>query len=114
MIDDDPQIEVEPDLQGRVVVIVHGSLDLPEVGPLRAALAEVCHGDYPAVVIDLSDVTFLGSSGIGALLQAKADLDSVGRSLVLRGAAPQIRRALEITHVDQVLELEDSVGESPG
>lgn len=114
MFDDDPQIEVEPDLQGRVVVIVHGSLDLPEVGPLRAALTEICHGDYPAVVIDLTDVTFLGSSGIGALLQTKQDLDRAGRSLVLRGAAPQIRRALEITHVDQVLGFEDPIEEQLG
>jgi anti-anti-sigma factor len=107
--DEQPQIEVEPDLEGRVVVIVHGSLDLPEVGPLRAILTEICAGDAPGVVVDLTDVTFIGSSGLGILIQAKQDLDQLNRALVVRGAAPQIRQAFEITHLDQVLEFEEPV-----
>lgn len=106
MFEDEPQLEVEPDLEGRVVVIVHGSLDLPEVGPLRAILNEICAGDCPAVVVDLTDVTFIGSSGLGILIQAKRDLDELGRSLVVRGAAPPIRKTFEITQLDHFLELE--------
>ena len=107
MIEEEPQIEVEPDLEGRVVVIVHGSLDLPEVGPLRAALQEICAGDCPAVVIDLSDVTFIGSSGLGVLVQAKQELDKLERSLVLRGVGPRIRRTFQVTHLDQVFDMEN-------
>lgn len=109
MFDDEPQIEVEPDLEGRVVVIVRGALDLPEVGPLRAILTELCAEDWPDVVIDLTDVGFIGSSGLGILVQAKHDLDRLGRGLLLRGAAPQVRRAFEITHLDHVLEFEEPV-----
>ena len=107
MIEDEPQIEVEPDLEGRVVLIVHGSLDLPEVGPLRAALQDICSGDCPAVVVDLSDVTFIGSSGLGVLVQAKQELDKPERSLVLRGVGSRIRRTFAVTHLDQVFDFED-------
>lgn len=107
MIEGQPQIEVEPDLEGRVVVLVHGPLDLPEVGPLRAVLTELRAGDCPAIVVDLSDVTFIGSSGLGVLLQGHQDLSAEGRSLILRGAAPQIKRAFEITHLDGVFQFED-------
>jgi anti-sigma B factor antagonist len=108
LIDDEqPQIEVEPDLEGRVVVIVHGSLDLPEVGPLRAILTEICAGDAPGVVVDLTDVTFIGSSGLGILVQANNDLERLHRTLVIRGAATQIRQAFEITHLDQILAFDD-------
>lgn len=107
LVDDDPQIEVEPDLEGRVVVIVHGALDLPEVGPLRAVLGEICATDCPAVVIDLTNVNFIGSSGIGAILQARQQLDALGRTLVLRGAAPTIRRAFQITHLEDLLDFEE-------
>lgn len=107
LIDNDPQIEVEPDLEGRVVVIVHGALDLPEVGPLRAVLGEICAAGSPSVVIDLTNVSFIGSSGIGAILQARQQLDGLGRSLVLRGAAPTIRRAFQITHLDGILDFEE-------
>lgn len=108
MIEDEPQIEVEPDLQGRVVVVVHGSLDLPEVGPLRAVLHEICTGDCPDVVIDLSDVNFIGSSGLGVLVQAKQELDKLERSLVLRGVATRIQRTFQVTHLDQLFAFEDS------
>lgn len=108
MIEDEPQIEVEPDLEGRVVVIVHGSLDLPEVGPLRAVLQEVCAGDCPSVVVDLTDVTFIGSSGLGVLVQAQQELEKLERSLVLRGVGSRIRRTFEVTHLDQVFALEDA------
>lgn len=107
---DEPQIEVEPDLEGRVVVIVHGSLDLPEVGPLRAVLTEICAGDAPAVVVDLTHVTFLGSSGLGVLVQARQDLDQMGRRLIVRGASPPIRRTFEITKLDHVFEVEEPAG----
>lgn len=107
LFDTDPQIEVEPDLEGRVVVIVHGALDLPEVGPLRAVLGEICATDCPSVVIDLTNVNFIGSSGIGAILQARQQLDGLGRSLVLRGAAPTIRRAFQITHLEDILDFEE-------
>ena len=106
--EDEPQIEVEPDLEGRVVVIVHGSLDLPEVGRLRAVLTEICAGDAPAVVVDLSHVSFIGSSGLGVLVQARQELDVMGRKLIVRGASPPIRRTFEITQLDHVIEVEES------
>ena len=109
MFEDESHIEVEPDLEGRVVVIVHGSLDLPEVGPFRDILNEICAEDYPAIVVDLTHVTFIGSSGMGVLLHAKQKVDELDRSLVLRGAGASIRRAFEITGLDQVLEFEEPV-----
>jgi anti-sigma B factor antagonist len=108
--EDEPQIEVEPDLAGRVVVIVHGSLDLHEVGRFRAVMTEICAGDAPAVVIDLTDVTFIGSSGLGVIVQARQDLDGLGRRLIVRGASAPIRKTFEITQLDHVLEMEDGPG----
>jgi anti-sigma B factor antagonist len=107
----EPQIEVsvEPDLHGRVVMIVRGVLDLPEVAPFREVFAKVCATDCPGVVVDLSGVTFVGSSGLGLLIQARQDLDAAGRSLVVRGVTPAIRKAFEITHLDDLLEVEEPV-----
>lgn len=100
-------IDVEPDLLGRVVLVVHGSVDLPEAGELRALLTEACNGDAPGVVVDLTDVHFIGSSGLGVLVQAHQQLESAGRSLHIRGASPSIRKAFEITQLDRVLMFEE-------
>ncbi|MGV3759879.1 MAG: STAS domain-containing protein [Actinomycetota bacterium] len=100
------QIDVEPDLSGRVVVRVTGPLDLPEVGDLRAVFANVTSIDGPDVVLDLSAVSFLGSSGMGTIAQLHQELDDAGRHLSLRGASPTIRKAFSITGLDRMLDLE--------
>ena len=103
-------IEVEPDLLGRIVLVVHGSVDLPEAGELRAHLTEATSGDCPGVVVDLTDVHFMGSSGFGVLVQAHQELEGAGRSLHIRGASPTIRRAFGITQLDRLLLFEESAG----
>lgn len=100
-------IDVEPDLQGRLVLRVHGAVDLPETGELRALLNEALSLDYRAVVVDLTEVHFMGSSALGVLVEAHQRLDGVGRSLHIRGAAPAILRAFEITQLDKVLNIGD-------
>lgn len=108
----DPKIEVvvEPDLQGRIVMVVRGVLDLTEVPDFREVFSKVLATDCPDVVVDLTDVSFVGSSGLGLLLQAHSDLAADGRTLVVKGTQGSIRRAFEITHLDYLLEPE---GDAP-
>jgi anti-sigma B factor antagonist len=108
VIDREPQIEieVEPDLEGRLVVLVSGSVDLVEAAELRTVLHRVCDGDCPGVVLDLSDVTFVGSSGLGVIVEAHQVLEGQRRTFVVRGTAPAIRKAFEITQLDRIIHLE--------
>ena len=106
------QIDVEPDLEGRIVVKVTGPLDLPEVGDLRAVFANLTTIEGPDVVLDLSAVSFLGSSGMGTIAQLHQELADTGRHLSLRGASPMIRKAFGITGLDRMLDLEASPGEA--
>jgi len=108
------QIDVEPDLEGRIVVRIQGALDLPEVGDLRAVFARLCDLeapdglDCPDVVLDLTGVTFLGSSGMGTIAELHQDLGRQQRHLSLRGASPMIRKAFAITGLDRMLDLDEA------
>ncbi|MET0728296.1 MAG: STAS domain-containing protein [Acidimicrobiales bacterium] len=106
MWESDLEIEVEPDLDGRVVVRVRGPLDLPEAGELRTVFADLCAQECPDVVLDLSEVSFIGSSGLGCITAFRHDLVQQDKTLLLRGASRAIRRAFEITHLDRLLEFE--------
>lgn len=103
---EDVQINTETGVDGRVVVHMRGPLDLPEVGDLRATFSEISPYEGPDVVLDLTELTFLGSSGMGAIAQVHSELEAHGRHLTVRGASSAIRRAFEITHLDRVLDLE--------
>jgi len=89
----------------RAVVVVAGDVDPATAGWFEDA---VDRGFLLAeqVVIDLSGVTFMDSTGVGALVRALRQDGRTRESLVLRAPSGQVRRLLEITSLDQVLTVE--------
>ena len=73
------------------VVSLHGQLDLANADRVRDALVAATG---PRVVVDLSDLRFLDSSGIAALLSARSQITQSGRAFELRGAHGVVRRVL--------------------
>lgn len=74
---------------------VRGEVDLYTVPLLRAALTQSVVGDAETVVIDLSEVTFMASSGLRALMDG---LDLARRrrcELRLAGQPAAVRRLIE-------------------
>jgi anti-anti-sigma factor len=72
---------------------ISGSLDVPSAGHLTELLDELVREDGD-VLLDLSGVTFMDSSGLRAVIQAGMDLGSRGR-IRLRHPSEQVRRLLE-------------------
>ena len=57
--------------------------------------------DVPSqrLVIDMTEVTFIDSSGIRLLIQAKRSIEALGGTIEVRGVQPAARRVLEVTGV---------------
>jgi anti-anti-sigma factor len=80
-----------------VRLVVAGELDLATAPALHDAVTQLLGAGEPStVVIDLGEVTFLDSSGLGALLRARADVLAAGGRLVLGAVAPGPRRVIVI------------------
>lgn len=79
-----------------------GELDMSTVEKLDAALRAAPEGEE--IMLDLTALTFIDSSGIQALLRYVASRNGrAGDStLVLVGAVPNVRRALEIVGIDRI------------
>ena len=89
-------------------MFVRGEIDLTEAGELRAVLADACAGPHRTVIVDLAGVGFMGSSGMGVLAQqSPRRWPAAGRTCRSRGCPPRLRRAFEVTGLDQVLDLTD-------
>jgi anti-sigma B factor antagonist len=54
----------------------------------------------PALIIDLSNVPYMDSAGIGALVGAYVTHQKDGKSLALVGVTDRVRSALSVTRVD--------------
>ena len=85
---------------GRVVVA--GEIDLRTSPELREALADASTVEGSELVIDLTGVTFIDSSGISELLRAS----NAGHRLTLRHPAASVRRLFALAGLDQVADVE--------
>ena len=90
-----------------IVLRLGGELDLYNVGQVREALAAAAEDRPARVVVDLSRVTFLDSTALGVLVEARAALPEGA----LRLAAPQLEttRALKVSGLDRHLRVDDTV-----
>jgi anti-sigma B factor antagonist len=96
----------------RRVVTASGEIDLATAGQLRDRLiAAVLDADVD-VVVDLSGVTFLDSTGLEVLVRTNSRLVSAGRRLVVRDPSQRVRRVLGVSGLDTVLRIEET-GEGP-
>src|SRR3954465_6048288 len=100
-----------------VIVTVFGEIDLSTADQVTSEILAVTDG-LPRVVVDLSGVSFVDSSGLNALLRPKppptgrrnplprAKGGLTGRDIAMRCVVPDrsvVRRVIEITHLIEQL-----------
>jgi anti-sigma B factor antagonist len=92
---------------GQVCVAAEGELDLSTADELKQALLRELAGGR-RVLLDLSDVTFIDSSGLAAIVSAlHATGNGNGGKLELSGGLrPQARRLMELTGVLSLLSVD--------
>ncbi|NLC58942.1 MAG: STAS domain-containing protein [Armatimonadetes bacterium] len=78
------------------VLTIRGEVDYADAERLLRRLRRL-RGRHRAVVVDLSEVTYMDSAGFGALLRVCRELRHSGGELILRRPSPHVRRMLEIT-----------------
>ena len=93
---------------GECRIILHGEIDMAVRPALDTAIANAL-AQESTLVFDLTDVTFLDSTGLAAIARGVADHSPV-RVLHPR---PLIRRALEVSGVDRYIEIVDGDASTP-
>jgi anti-sigma B factor antagonist len=101
-----------------VVEKFHGSLDSQRVfrlsGPLtfetlpplqNALRVETAN----SVFLDLTDVPYVDSAGLGSLVTASVSCSKTGRQLILSGVQPRVQRVFHITGVDRLFLIFDNI-----
>jgi anti-sigma B factor antagonist len=82
---------------GAVIVEVRGELDVSSSADLHTALIDTVTNVRPIrIVVDMMHVTFLDSTGIGALAAGQNAARSVGVSFAVGNPAPFVRRQLQL------------------
>jgi anti-anti-sigma factor len=87
------------------VVAVSGSASMSETDRLRVELERIAAQKPPSIVLDLSELEFVCSQGLGVLITVQGKLREHGGQLRLAGVRPPIRKVLEVTRLTRMFEL---------
>lgn len=100
-------MEDQPGSQpGQRVLRLHGALVLSTFFDFQSIIRA---DSSRALILDFSDVPYVDSAGIGALVGAYVRHQKEGRSLALVGVTNRVHDALKVTRVEQFFRFFDSV-----
>lgn len=101
------EFSVEVDESGDdTVVAVRGEVDLYTAPKLRERLEGLVEADERQIVVDLAELDFIDSTGLGVLVGALKRVREYGGDMRLRNASPSTHKILEIAGLTKLFSLE--------
>ena len=110
----DTQLKVSQLQDNTAVIRPVGRLNMVVAPKLRDLVSGTVAGGRARIVVDLTDTTFIDSSGLGALVAGLKTTRAAGGDLRLACAPAQVVTALELTNLNRVFRTYTSVDESLG
>lgn len=89
-----------------IVVSLSERLMFSDHDDFRQVIASLVESDKANRVLDLKELVSVDSAGLGMLVIAHEECQSINAKLVIRGATGQVRRMLELGRFDTILQIE--------
>jgi anti-sigma B factor antagonist len=102
-------IDKQDAAEGVAVLKLDGRLNMVAAPRLKEAVDQVVEGGRSHVVVDMADVTFMDSSGLGALIAGLKKARQRNGDLRISGINDQVATVLRLTNLDRVLRAHSSV-----
>src|SRR6516162_5039381 len=102
----DPASSNTTPLQSRSKIVpLNGEIDLHVSPTVTATLNDVIDKKPERLVVDLSEVSYIDSAGLAALIQAMQKVEAYGGKFMLSGLQETVRSIFEISRLDQVFQI---------
>ena len=103
---------VEP---GITIFSISGRLSLGNtLLSIESALRKLIEGGAHKLVIDLADLTYIDSAGIGMLVGCNGLTEQAGGQMRVCGAQGLVAKSFAVVHIDRILALDADVDASTG
>lgn len=87
------------------IVALEGEIDLNERPAVQESLWPLLSAKMPKVLVDLSGVSYIDSSGLALFIEAMQRVQSYGGFFGLFGLRPSVRNIFELARLDQVFRI---------
>jgi anti-sigma B factor antagonist len=92
------------------LVAMHGDIDLKTAKAFRNAIDEAATDGKPRLIVDLSEVPFMDSSGLAALIGAQKGMRDRTQLIVI--CPDTLRRIFEVTRLDSIVTVVGSLAQA--
>jgi anti-sigma B factor antagonist len=104
-----PTLEIVVEQAGTAAVLSpKGDVDMARSPLLRKAIGDAMKAKPARLVLDLSSVAYMDSSGLATLVEALQNSRKASMPLLLCGLTPRVRSILEIARLNTVFTLCDT------
>lgn len=91
---------------GQIIIAVKEErLDAHNSSELKDRILRILEEGGRRLVVDLADVKFIDSSGLGALLSGYKNANQRSGTFILSGLQPRVRSMFELTRLNRVFEI---------
>jgi anti-anti-sigma factor len=103
-------LQVESKKKGKAVVVaIRGDAGMAFVGQLQQELSRVLEGKPELVVLDLTDLAFISSMGMGTLVNFRNGVGKVGGTVKLAALKPLLAESFRRARLTEMFEIHDNV-----
>ncbi len=105
-------MEIHTDvIRDSLVIYCKGSLDLPNQAQLRSVIMGALNNDRKGIIVELSNVDFIDSSGLGVLIAGHRKSKEKGAKMVI-AQATRHNRLFTMGRLDKVFHLRPTIREA--
>ena len=87
------------------IMLVSGEIDLYNVSKLKNALFSITDGQFTSVIIDMSNVTYMDSSGIGTLVAGQKKMKALNGKFALMNIRDDVLNILKLATLDKFFKI---------
>lgn len=101
-------MKVTQETQGSAALfIVEGQVDMHTSPELRGQLRSALQSGASPLVVDLTSVAFIDSSGLATLIEALQAVGKYGGKMRLCGLSPEVRKLFDLAKLSTIFDLRD-------
>jgi anti-sigma B factor antagonist len=90
---------------GLTVCHIEGEIDINTSPGIKKSLDKLLQSKTPKIIVNLSKVTYVDSSGLATLVEILKNMRSYGGRLRLTNLSPKVKSLFEITKLEKLFEI---------
>ena len=113
MTEQDHKLIVRTEREPKATILhLTGEIDLRTSPQLRGEFLVLIDQKPPRIILDLSEVAYIDSSGVGTIVELKRKTAKHKSNVILVGLQPRVRSLFEITRLDAFFDIVETLDEA--